>query len=203
MSFIQHIIQAPSPTFRRRIALFGGSFDPPHQGHFHVAKTALRQLNLDAVWWIPAFGNPLKSTKTSYAERLCATRQLIKAEPKMHVSAIEQAGEFRFSYDLVTFLQRHHSRAEFIWLMGSDTLQHFHKWHRWQDFAKSIPMAVISRPHAGLRHAAFKGLVKSHSKISTSTRRKGLAVTTHKRPVMCLINAPLNRLSSTAIRKGQ
>ena len=51
-----------------RIGLFGGSFDPAHEGHAHVAKTALKRLNLDRVWWMVTPQNPLKPKSSPLAE---------------------------------------------------------------------------------------------------------------------------------------
>ncbi|HPF23426.1 MAG TPA: nicotinate-nucleotide adenylyltransferase, partial [Hyphomonas sp.] len=54
-------MKLPGPTRGLRIGLFGGSFNPAHSGHLHVAETAMKRLQLDWVWWIVARGNPLKS----------------------------------------------------------------------------------------------------------------------------------------------
>ena len=62
----------------RRIGLFGGSFNPPHTGHLHIAREALRRLRLDEVWWLPARHNPLKPAGiyADHARRLAQTRRL-------------------------------------------------------------------------------------------------------------------------------
>ena len=44
-----------------RVGLLGGSFDPPHAGHVHITRQALRRFGLDRVWWLVSPGNPLKA----------------------------------------------------------------------------------------------------------------------------------------------
>ena len=70
------------PGLGQRIGLFGGSFNPAHEGHLHVAATALERLNLDWVWWIVARGNPLKSDHGDFATRLTSAKTLA-SHPRM------------------------------------------------------------------------------------------------------------------------
>ncbi|MEQ9316097.1 MAG: adenylyltransferase/cytidyltransferase family protein [Henriciella sp.] len=78
----------PSGT-NQRIGLFGGSFNPAHSGHLHVAETALKRLNLDWVYWLPARGNPLKTKPAAFYDRVHQVRDLIGHHPRMFVSDIE------------------------------------------------------------------------------------------------------------------
>ena len=55
---------------KMRIGLFGGSFDPAHEGHAHVAETALKRLKLDRVWWLVSPANPLKDLMAGIIEAL-------------------------------------------------------------------------------------------------------------------------------------
>ena len=59
-----------------KIGLFGGSFDPAHAGHAHVAETALRRLGLDRVWWLVSPQNPLKPKSSPIQQRLASARDL-------------------------------------------------------------------------------------------------------------------------------
>ena len=74
-----------------KLGLYGGSFDPPHAGHRHVALMALKRLGLDRVWWLVGPGNPLKdrSRLPSPAKRLDATRQVLDAEPRLSAEYVE------------------------------------------------------------------------------------------------------------------
>ena len=73
-----------------RIGLFGGSFNPAHQGHLHISKTALKRLGLDKVWWLLSPQNPLKDPEqyASYEERAASALQIIDT-PKIVLSYFE------------------------------------------------------------------------------------------------------------------
>ena len=74
----------------QRVGLFGGSFNPPHDGHVHVCEQALRRLELDWIWWLVTPGNPLKDTSNlaPLSDRLAACKQLA-TNPRMKITALE------------------------------------------------------------------------------------------------------------------
>src|SRR5262249_52528837 len=72
-----------------KIGLFGGSFDPAHEGHAHVAETALKRLQLDRVWWLVAPQNPLKPKSSAFAQRMESARKQAHGA-KMVVTDLEQ-----------------------------------------------------------------------------------------------------------------
>ena len=135
------------PGLGPRIGLFGGSFNPAHEGHMHLATTALERLNLDWVWWIVARGNPLKVEHGDFAARL-ASAEALAAHPRMRVLDIEQRHDLTYSIDTITRFQNRNQTTRFVWLMGGDNLEHFHKWKDWENIAARLPIAVIARPGA-------------------------------------------------------
>ena len=143
------------PGMGQRIGLFGGSFNPAHEGHLHVAATALERLNLDWVWWIVARGNPLKSDHGDFSTRLASARA-IAAHPRMRVLDIEQRHELTYSIDTITRFQQRNPTTRFVWLMGGDNLEHFHKWKDWESIAARVPIAIIARPGAALGSSEFE-----------------------------------------------
>jgi nicotinate-nucleotide adenylyltransferase len=72
----------------QKIGLFGGSFDPAHAGHTHVAETALKRLGLDRVWWLVAPQNPLKPKSGPFANRFASARAQAKGR-RMLVTDLE------------------------------------------------------------------------------------------------------------------
>ena len=132
------------------IGLFGGSFDPAHQGHAHVAETALKRLGLDRVWWLVSPQNPLKPKSSPIAERLASAARVARGS-RMLVTDIETRLGCRYTYQTLRMLKRHFPGVRFVLIMGADNLEHFHKWKRWREVARSVPVAVISRPGPAAR----------------------------------------------------
>lgn len=141
--------QIPPASSGLRIGLFGGSFNPPHRGHLHVSLTAIRQLQLDQLWWMVTPGNPLKqgNNLSGLNERLLQC-QTIARHPDIKVTAFEASYNFRYSADTIRLLKQRRPRAKFVWVMGADNLANFHHWNRWRDIVQSVPIAVIDRPNS-------------------------------------------------------
>lgn len=137
-----------------RIGLFGGSFNPPHDGHLLVSRIALAKLALDRVWWIVTPGNPLKENAglPSLATRMAAARA-IGDHPQIDVTGFEAEIGTRYTYDTISYLTRRCPGVDFVWLMGADNLAQFHRWQHWQDIANLVPVAVIDRPGSTLKAA--------------------------------------------------
>ena len=132
----------------RRIGLMGGSFNPPHIGHVHIAEEALKRLRLDEVWWLLARRNPLKPADiyADHAQRLAATRALVARHPRMRVMDFEWRLGTTYTVEVLEALAPELSQGFCCWLMGADSLAWFHHWRRWQDIARMIPLAVFDRP---------------------------------------------------------
>ncbi|MCA3626539.1 MAG: nicotinate-nucleotide adenylyltransferase [Methylobacterium sp.] len=146
-------IPLPPTSPGLRVGLFGGSFNPPHEGHRLVAETALRRLGLDQVWWIVTPGNPLKSNSTlpSQAERAGLVRDLVGPDRRMVVSGIEARIGTRYTEQTIRFLRSRLPQVHFVWLMGADNLADFHRWKNWENIAGLVPMAIIDRPGSTLK----------------------------------------------------
>ena len=132
----------------RRIGLMGGSFNPAHGGHRYVAMQALRALDLDEVWWLVSPGNPLKEAAgdmAPYAARVASAKAVARHAP-IRVSTVEAKLGTRYTVDLLEKLPRLYPKKRFVWIMGADNLGGFHRWKRWRDIARAVPIAVVARP---------------------------------------------------------
>lgn len=181
------------------VGVLGGSFNPAHEGHAHVAETALARLGLDRVLWLVTPQNPLKDTAHArpLAERVVSARS-IALGPRMIVSDIETRLGVRYTYDTLTALQMRFPRVRFVWLMGSDNLAGFHRWRGWRDILQRFPVAVVSRP-GSLISSRFAPAAKRFAQA----RRPSRAAAELKRqsaPAWAYLRAPLHPHSSTAIR---
>lgn len=158
-----------------RVGLFGGSFDPAHEGHAHVAETALKRLGLDRVWWLVSPQNPLKPKSSPFAQRF-ASAQTQAHGSKMVVTDIEQRLECAYTYQTLRELKRLYPGVSFFLVMGADNLANFRKWRNWREVAGAVPVVVVSRPDAGprLRFRAPPGWIflsaRHHRQSSTALR---------------------------------
>jgi len=185
-----------------RIGLFGGSFDPPHEGHVLVSRMALTRLRLDRVWWLVTPGNPLKDARElpSLAARMAACRKLA-AHPRIVVSGVEAQIRTRFTYDTLRYLRLRCPGVRFVWIMGADNLLHFHRWRHWREIARLAPIAVIDRPGASLRAASAKaaqvlGLARLREQDSVSLACK-------RPPAFVYLHGKRAAQSSTALRAAR
>ncbi len=134
---------------RRRVAvgLLGGSFNPAHAGHRHIAHMARRLLALDQVWLLVSPGNPLKPRRgmASLDHRLASARGIAGGR-WMVATDIERHLGTRFTLDTIRALRRRFPRVRFVWLMGADNLRQFPRWRDWMQIARAVPFAVLPRP---------------------------------------------------------
>ncbi len=149
----------------RRVALFGGSFDPPHKGHLAVARAARKALELDAVLFAPVGAQPIKiqgggqGAQASFEDRLAMTRLAIAGEPGFAISladAPSAAGTPNYS---VETLQRVRAKlvagARLFFLMGADAFFALRQWHRAAEVPFAAEMVVASRPGQAVDDAAL------------------------------------------------
>lgn len=184
-----------------RVGLFGGTFDPPHDGHLHVARTAMRRMRLHRVWWLVSPQNPLKTRRAGGFLQRFAETQALADEPGMIVSDIESRLGVNRTIDLVAALRRRHPGVHFVWIMGADNLGSFHRWHRWRDLMASLPVAVIARPTDSLR-ARLAPAAREFARSRIPDRRAH-ALPVSAAPAWTYLNERLNSTSSTALRASQ
>jgi len=180
------------------VGLLGGSFDPAHEGHAHITEEALRRFGLDRIWWLVSPGNPLKPHGPAPLDERIARARRIMRDPRVEVTGIEARLGTRMTRDTIAALQRLYPGVRFVWLMGADNLVQFDRWDSWQDIAARVPIGVIARP--GWRMPArFSRAARMlwRARLPESRARE---LARARPPAWAMINLPLNKLSSTAIR---
>ncbi len=160
-----------------RIGLFGGSFDPAHEGHAHVAETALKRLGLARVWWLVSPQNPLKPKSSPFAQRLGSASEQARGR-RMVVTDIEQRLDCGYTFETLRKLKQLYPGVRFFLIMGADNLANFRKWRNWREVAAAVSIVVVSRPGVGpsMRLSAPKGWIflnARHSHESSTAVRAG------------------------------
>ena len=149
----------PIPRFgdrrRMRIGLLGGSFNPAHHGHLHVAQVVRRSLRLDQVWLLVSPGNPLKpkAGMAPFAGRLASAARIADGR-RILASGIEAALNTRYTVDTIRILLQRFPNARFVWIMGADLLEQLPHWRRWTDIVRRVAFVVLPRPRYSNRALA-------------------------------------------------
>jgi nicotinate-nucleotide adenylyltransferase len=109
-----------------RVGLFGGSFNPAHAGHAHVAETALKRVGLDRVIWLVSPQNPLKrGHETAALDRRLRAARRFATGPAMIVSDAETKIGSAYTIDTLRVLKARFPGVRFVWIMGADSLAGF------------------------------------------------------------------------------
>ena len=159
----------------RRIGLLGGTFDPPHIGHFIMAQEVKHKLNLEEVWFIPTNDPPHKSGVLFSAGQRCSMlQQAVESTDTYRVETIELQREGKsYTVDTILELQEQHPDAEFYFIIGADMVEYLPKWHRIEELISLVTFVGVKR--------------KDHS-LSTSYS-------------VITVDMPVIEISSTEIKK--
>ncbi|NQW11584.1 MAG: nicotinate-nucleotide adenylyltransferase [Alphaproteobacteria bacterium] len=182
------------------IGLMGGSFNPAHDGHRHVAELALKRLALDEVWWLVSPQNPLKprGDMAPFAERLASARALAR-HPRIKPSDVETRLGTQFTADTLVELRRRCPHMRFVWIMGADNLIGFHRWERWSLILHTTVIAVFDRPSYSLR--ALASLVARRYAKARVPFRASRTLANRRPPAWVFLHTPRHSASATRIRE--
>jgi len=187
---------------RRTVGLLGGSFNPAHAGHRHLAEQALKRLGLDEVWWLVSPQNPLKSgaDMATLQVRLDSARRLSR-HPRMRVTAVETALGTRYSADTLRALTQRLPRTRFVWLMGADNLAEITRWERWQSIFNLMPIAVFARIPYSVNALASKAAIRFARVRRQAPGARRLAFL--EPPAWVFLRTRLHPASATSIRRAR
>lgn len=130
-----------------QIAIFGGSFDPPHIGHQTIAKKALKKLDIDKLIIVPCFLNPLKvksflDAKTRYK----LLKKLFEKKEKIKVSNFEMKQERAvYSIETIRYIIKKYKPSKLYLIVGADNYKSFHLWNSHEEIKKLVELVVVTR----------------------------------------------------------
>jgi nicotinate-nucleotide adenylyltransferase len=134
---------------RKKICLFGGTFDPPHIGHLLVAQTIFEAENFDKIVFIPTFKTPRKNNISNIKDRLAMLRMGVTSNPNFEISDLEiQRGGTSYTIDTIREYKsdQNYDSRELYYLIGSDSLQTFHIWKEPREILDESQVIVALRP---------------------------------------------------------
>ncbi len=185
-----------------KIGLLGGSFNPAHEGHLHVARQAMAHAGLDQLWLMVSPGNPLKPNDgmAPFARRLASARRIADGR-RIIATDIESRLGTRYTADTMQALRRRFPRVEFVWLMGADNLLQLPRWGHWLRIMAAMPMLIIPRPGATRR--ALAGRTAARFRRNRLGPRAGLMLARARAPSWILLPVKENAASATALRTAE
>ena len=130
-----------------RLAIFGGSFDPPHIGHQSIVKKALKKLEIDLLIVVPAYLNPLKvksflDAKTRYK----LLKKLFSKKKRVKVSSFEiDKKRAVYSIETIRYISNKYNPSELYLIIGADNYNSFELWDSYEEIKKLVTLVVITR----------------------------------------------------------
>lgn len=171
-----------------KIGIFGGAFNPVHNGHLNLAKHYLDELGLDKILFIPTNIPPHKSNEdfAGREDRFNMLRLAIKPYDKFEVSDIEFKRDGKsYTYDTLLELKKIYENAEFYLIIGADQLLHFDKWYKYKEILALVTLCTSAR-----ENEAEKAQI-----IDFASSLNGLDINKFK-----LLASPVLKVSSSEIR---
>lgn len=133
----------------KRIAFYGGSFDPPHNGHLAIAARLTEIFALDEFVFVPAFHAPHKKDKnpTAAFHRYAMLCLATNNAPKIKVSRIElEAPEKPYTIETLTRLKSELKNTRIFFVMGADSWDEITTWREWEKILTVVNIIVVTRP---------------------------------------------------------
>jgi nicotinate-nucleotide adenylyltransferase len=169
----------PARGKKLRLAIYGGTFDPIHNGHLLLARDALEQLKFDAVLFVPCGQSPFKSLfpNATANQRVAMLKLALKGESRFWLTRCEvDRPPPSYSYDTAVEIKEAFPRAELFWLIGGDQLASLHKWHRPDDLRRLVTFVLLRRGTDRLRRLPASVLDLPHPRrvdiSATEIRRR-------------------------------
>lgn len=158
-----------------RIGLLGGSFDPIHYGHVHIALQAQKRLHLDEVWFLPTLSTPLKDKQlTDFRIRCEMVRMMLKPYRRFHLSLIETKNTLpSYTINTARRLRRMYPDDQFYFIIGTDQLAQLDRWKDIDELTGLLQFVCMKR---------------SEEQIHNDR--------------VIMIDCPVHPASSTAVRNG-
>lgn len=142
----------------RKIGIYGGSFNPIHNGHISIARQMLSMAGLDEMWLVVSPQNPLKTRGSLLADevRLMLTQKAVAQYPQLVASDYEfSLPRPSYMYNTLESMRQRWPDSEFTLLIGADNWEVFNRWYRADDIIAHYPIAIYPRTGSPVNEAAL------------------------------------------------
>ena len=133
-------------TSNKSIGLLGGSFAPAHKGHLEISKIALKRIKLKKIYWVVTKKNPFKDkTFFSLKDRVDKAKKISSKIKNIEVLYIDDVIKSSKSIKVIQYILKKKKPKDLYFIVGSDILLKFHRWHSWKRIVKLTKLIVFSR----------------------------------------------------------
>lgn len=174
----------------RQLAIFGGTFDPVHWGHLLVAQTALDQVPLEQVIWVPSINPPHKQAAL-FEHRMEMVQRAIADNPGFTASLVESSRETTYAINTLIELSAFYPDTRWYWIVGLDAFQTLPRWYRGQELAQLCNWLIAPRLLGGENIAQSELIC---NQVEQQFTKQSICIHWH------LLHIPLVGLSSSLIR---
>jgi nicotinate-nucleotide adenylyltransferase len=173
----------------KQIGLYGGSFDPVHNGHLQVAANVMDVLDLDRFFFIPASFAPHKQDvkQADIHQRLDMLQCAVKEMDKVEISMCEiERGGVSYTVETIRYFRTKFPKAKLYFLIGSDSLHHFDSWFQVDELMRLCCVTIFSR--------------KGYNSIRSLVDQMNFDVSMKEQLLQQHLNISIDEVSSTRIR---
>lgn len=179
-NLVEDLLSSPT-KISHKVGLYFGSYNPIHIGHLAIGNYLVEYTDIDQLWFVVSPQNPFKKKNNLLDDyqRLEMVHRAVEGDDRLRASNIEFGlPKPSFTIDTLTYLKEQHPNHQFVIFMGSDNLEHFHKWKNYETIVENFGVIVYPRP------GFDKSKVKFHDNITIAE------------------GAPLMEISSSFIREA-
>jgi len=142
-----------------KVAILGGSFDPPHKGHVVIANRLLKLNQFDQVWLMPCYQHPFSKALSSPRMRLEMTKLLERKKIKVSDFEIRKK-TISYTIDTLRSLSKKYPRDNFCWIIGTDQVDDFTKWKEWKKIINDFRLIIVPRTSSRKAKKELENIVK-------------------------------------------
>tara|TARA_B110000438_G_scaffold165389_1_gene158257 strand:- start:496 stop:1035 length:540 start_codon:yes stop_codon:yes gene_type:complete len=129
-----------------KIGVLGGTFDPPHVGHLHISKIAIKKFKLEKLIWSITKKNPFKKKPyLSILKRIKLSKKITIKEKKIHIKYFDSIVKSSGTFDVLNYIKKSNKKIRLFFLVGSDNLINLHKWKNWKKIPKIAKIIIFPR----------------------------------------------------------
>jgi len=163
-----------------KIGILGGTFDPPHTGHLHISKIALKKFKLHKLIWVVAKNNPFKEKPyLSIQMRINLAKNITKNSKKIFIKYFKNQTNLENSFDLLRYLKNKNKNKKLFFMIGSDNLIELHKWKKWKKIPELAKIVVFARPNysKNLKNSIASKKLKKDDWIYVNSKKMNISST--------------------------